>query len=277
MAVSDWSSPNVFTLTNPFNTVMEFNVQTADGLYLLDNQACKFRIGTRVTKDHIPQFDGDILHYRFLTGVEIDLSIQLWETVDHPACDELLLEMLDSLGGALRSLLNAGDNQGRLAWEIPSGGNTRMLDDIRLLTYPDEVISGPLTTVNVTIDSRYPYAQDLTEGTPVSFVDITPQAIVNQGTAEYWPVYKVYGPTSSFEIVNSTTGETLDYAGTAIGGGDYVELNAFNDTAFLNGDGADLLDGIDLAQSLFPRLTTGSNTLEIIGTNMDVLWANAWA
>lgn len=273
-AVPDWSAPNEFILTNPYNGTMSFNVVT-DRFFALDNKQCQFRIFPRVTKSNIPQFDGSILHQRFLTGCEIDLTIELWEDKETPACDSLLAEMLDDLTGAFRSLLNAGDNEGRLAWPV-AGQNERMLDDVRMLTYPVVSVGEVLTVVKVTIDSQFPYAQDLAEGLPQAFVAGVPQVITNSGNADYYPVFKVYGPTSVFSVSNATTGEDLFYIGTAIGSGDYVELNSFTNTAFLNGDGADLLDGIDVAGSLFPRLIPGANTIEVDLADMDVLWAPAW-
>ncbi len=273
--VSDWSFPNEFTLTNPFNGSLVFNRQTADGIYLLDNQKCHHTIATRVTKDHIPQADGDILHYRFLTGVEIALSIQLWENKDTPACDDLLGLMLDELSGALRSLLNAGDNEGRLAWEVNAGAsNTRMQDDCRLLVYPVPEVGEVLTTVNATIDSAFPYAQDLTQvETPVA--DGATVAIDNTGNAAYYPVYKVYGASAGFTITLNGT-DLISTAG-AIDPGDYVEVDTFKNTMFLNGDEDDELNTLIVVSSKFSPLLPGSNTVLIEGASMDVLWAPAWA
>jgi hypothetical protein len=274
-AVPDWSAPNEFVLTNPYNGTMSFNVVGAGGFFALDNKQCQFRIFPRVTKSNIPQFDGSILHKRFLTGAEVDLTIELWEDEETPACGTLLTEMLDELTGAFRSLLNAGDNEGRLSWPA-SGNNQRILDDVRMLTYPAVTVNEVLTVMKVTIDSQYPYAQDQAEGMPQAFVAGVPQIITNTGTADYYPVYKVYGPTSVFSVSNATTGEDLFYIGTAIDSGDYVELNSFKNTAFLNGDGADLLDSVDVEQTLFPRLIPGVNLIEVDLADMDVLWAPAW-
>jgi hypothetical protein len=275
-AVANWSPPYEFVLTNPYNGSMTFNAQLADRYYLLDKSGCKFTCGVRATKSNVPQADGSILHHRFLTGAEMSLRFLLWEEFNKPACDDLQADMLDELSGAFRSLLNAADNQGRLAWEVP-GKNERMLDDARLLVYPEysQDDKSGMGIVTVTIDTDLPYAQDLTQQL-VSISDGGDATIDNTGTAESFPVYKVYGPTSTFTLANVTTGEQVIYSGTAISGGDYVELNTFKNTAFLNGDGADMLPSIDILSSLFPFLRTGNNQISIDGADVDVLWNPAW-
>lgn len=274
-AVSDWAAPNVFTLTNPYNGTMTFNEQTSSGLYLLDNKVCNFGISTRVTKDNIPQFNGSILHERFLTGTEMLLSIQLWESDEKPACDDVLQVMLDELSGALRSLLNAGDNEGRLAWEIPTGGPVRMLDDIRLLIYPVSKISDTpaLTTVTVTVDSAYPYAQDLTQQS-TAVADGATVAIDNTGTAGYYPVYRV-GPAASGFVITLNGTDLITAVGT-IDPGDFIEIDTFKGTMFLNGDEDDELDNLTIVNTKFSALEPGSNTVHIDGADTDVLWAPAW-
>jgi hypothetical protein len=238
-AVPNWSAPTQFDLTNPYNTSMSFNVQTADGIYLLDQSQCSFDITVRSTTDNIPQADGYIPHHRFLTGVQMPLAIWLMETPESPACDELLVTMLDNVSGAFRSLLNAGDNEGRLAWEV-AGQNERMLDDIRLLVYPTFEMDTK-GVVTVTIDSRYPYAQDLTQ-TRTGIEDGDTATLTNSGSADYLPVFQVNrlngvtgsGSVPSFTIENITTGIQLEYN-----------------------------DGLPGA-------------IAITGADMDVLWAPAW-
>jgi len=87
------------TLTSPAGTLL-LNQEVANlGAFFLDGDGCKFNIGVRSTKDHVPQADGDILHHRFLTGTEMPLKIQLWESAERNkvACDALLELMLDTL------------------------------------------------------------------------------------------------------------------------------------------------------------------------------------
>lgn len=278
-AVSDWNPPNKFYLTNPFNTSMNFNEQTASGIYLLDRSGCSFDIQVRSTTDNVPQADGSILHHRFLTGTQMKLAFVLGETTEIPACDETLELMLQELTGAFRSLLNAGDNAGRLAWDVP-GGSIRMLDDVRLAVYPEFDAGGALPTVTVTIDSQYPYAQNLTQESD-SITDGNTTTLDNNGTADYFPVFQVQGATSGFTLENLTTGVQFVYdanlpGAVAIGGGDYAEIDTFRNTIFLNGNGANLKAGVDQLNSDYWALVVGENDVTITGADVTVLWAPAW-
>jgi hypothetical protein len=274
-AVPDWSAPTQFDLTSPYGNLV-FNVPTTvEGmpcLFLLNMEACKFRIGVRDTSQNVPQSDGGILHSRFLTKTEIDLSIGLWEDEDNAACEELLAAMTDALSGAFRSLLNAGDNAGRLAWEV-AGKNTRMLDDCRLLVYPDydeQDVAHKIFTA--TIDSAFPYAQDLTpQFTSIAAGDT--EIIDNTGTADYFPVIRVSGPAAGFSITIGTQSMTFV---NAIGGGDFVEVNTFNNTIFLNGDEDDELNGLDVLNSVFPVLVPGNNTVQMFDADAVIEWAPAF-
>jgi len=307
-AVPNWSAPTQFDLTNPFNGMMSFNVQTSDGLYLLDQSGCSFNINVRSTTDNVPQADGSILHHRFLTGTTVALTIQLWDEWTQqpdgqwegkpdgkPACNALLAEMLDNLSGALRSLKNAGDNEGRLAWEI-EGGNERMLDDVRLLVYPTFQMD-TLGVVTVTLDSQFPYAQDLDQ-TRTPCEDGVPVTLTNTGSAEYYPVFlvnmlnDVINPLSVHDFVITVThlvgtmpetiaqfvySDAFPGADPISAGGHYAEINTFLNTIFLDGDGANLKAGVDELNSEYPLFPTGTFEVEIEGADCDILWAPAYA
>ncbi len=276
------------TLTSPAGTLLINQVTPGVGYYFLDGNGCKFNLSVRSTKDHVPQADGDILHHRFLSGTEMPLKFQLWKSVEQQevACDEVLEEMLDTLTRHMRALLNAGDNQGRLSWAIPSGGPIRMLDDIRLLVYPDytQDPSAAGSTVLATIDSKYPYAQDLNQ-TATTIAEGDSDTLSNTGTAAYSPVFKVYGPTSAFTIANLTTGISFEYdaglpGAVAIGGGgDYAEIATFDNSIFLNGNSSDLAAGIVQLDSDYWTLVVGDNLIEFTGDgtpSLEILWAPAW-
>lgn len=287
-AVPSWETQ--FDLTSPGGN-LSFNVDLSPGFYFLDPANCSFNIGVRSTKSNVPQADGSILHTRFLTGVEMNLAIQLWESRDMLACadGELLAVMLDDLSRSLRSLLNAGDNEGRLAWEV-AGQNERMLDDARLLVYSAYSAVLP-QTVTATLDSQFPYAQDLTQiRTPCA--DGVPTVVTNTGSADYYPVFLVNmlngvvggSPVSSFTITTdrpSPDGLQIVYddalpGATPIPGSHYGEINTFVNTFFEDGDGADLLAGVVEDESEFFPLLIGENTITITGADMDILWAPAW-
>ncbi len=287
--VPSWAYPTEFTLTNPFNGSMDFNVQTSSGIYLAIQEGCSFDVTVRATKDDVPQSDGSILHHRFLTGSELTMTLQLWETRREIPCEnELLTEMLDDLSGALRSLLNVGDNQGRLSWTVP-GGDDRMLDDVRLLVYPSYVV-GPPPTVTFTLDCRFPYAQNLTqELEPVA--DGATVTIDNVGTASYFPVIQINklngslsGDTvTAFTITVENIEGTFQFnwdsslpGASSIGAMSYAEMENFNNTLYLNGDGANLSPGIVQLESDYFSLAPGDNDVTISGADCDVLWAPAW-
>jgi hypothetical protein len=268
-AIPDFSVP--MTLTSPYGSLL-LNQQTAEGIYLLDPGACSFDIEVRSTKDHIPQGDGDILHHRFLTGTEVPLSIQLWETPDQVACDDLLVTMIDALTLHTRGLLNAVDNDGRLAWTV-AGGNNRILDNLRMLVYPKQTLQDAVTVITCTLDSEFPYAQDEAEST-TNRIEAGGTAVLNNtGTAVYYPVFKV-DSTGVFTITNVTTGVQLVWNAPVYAG--YAEVNCFRETIYENGDEANLKYGVDELNSDYIYLVPGANTITITGAGTDILWAPAW-
>lgn len=282
-AVSDWSVP--FNILSPYGNLPINQTIPNVGIYFLRPNGCQSGVEVRSTKDNVPQSDGSILHRRFMTGMTVELVIQCWNNADAVACDEQLQTMLDLLSKHLRALLNAGDNQGRLSW-FPAGENQRMIDDIRLLVYPLATIVGDSggTEVACTIDSEYPYAQDENQ-TSTLISDGGSSVLNNDGSADYFPVFLVSGPgvaaTSAFTLTNSTTGQQIVYDATlpgavAIGGADYVEINTFRNTAYLNGSGANLKAGIDEQNSEYWPLAVGNNTVTITGGDVQILWAPAW-
>lgn len=290
-AVPKWSAPIQFDLTNPHNGSMSFNVQLADRIYLLEQDGCDFQITVRSTTDNVPQSDGSNPHRRFLTGVTMPLTISLWRDVENPACDELLVDMVDELSGALRSLLNAGDNEGRLAWEIDEGA-ARMLDDVRLSVYPAYRVDNPAGAFVVVLDSKFPYAQDLVQ-TTTECADGVPETIVNTGSAAYFPVFLVNqiggvvsGAAVSSFMITVTQGTNVTQfvyndgfpgAVPISAGGHYAEINCFENTIYLDGDSTNLKAGVDELNSEYPLFPTGTFDVQIDGCDMDVLWAPAWA
>lgn len=265
-----------FRLESPYGAI-DLNTSSGDR-YLLVPSGCDMGAELRVTKENIPQADGSILHRRWFAGYECRLTIMPWVN-DVPACDNDLVRMIDMLSGICWSLREAGDNQGRLKW-TPTGKPMRMLDDIRLLerltVATDET---GLVTCTFSVDTPYPYAQDFTQITTA-----LPGVATNTGTAEYWPVFKIYGPTDAFTLTNTTTGESIIYdknlpGGISVpGGGGYVEIDCFRNTAYINGFVLDAKGSIDVVNSDFFPIVVGSNTLTLSGApSGDMLWAAAWA
>jgi hypothetical protein len=100
-------------------------------------------------------------------------------------------------------------------------------------------------------------------------------------------VWQVEGPTDGFQLENVISGDVIVYdaalpGADPIGGGDYVEINTFYGTAFLNGDGADMLAGIDPNLTTFWPLNVGPNDVDVTGLgtfaapNATLVWHHAW-
>jgi hypothetical protein len=298
LPIADWTVPfdlrslvytnnhepgGTFTDPLPINTVATFPSGT--GFYLLREDGCSLANQVRSTKDFVPQEDGAILHRRFTGGMEMTLAIQMWQNKSKIACDELLQEMKDTLMGYLYGLLNAGDNDGRIRW-APTGGTSgapgsngyRMLDDIRLLTYPAETHQpGSPYEIGVTIDCDLPYAQDETQLT-VSLSG----AVINYGNRPAYPVWQI--TADAFTLTNTTTNESFSFDDGLPGcppvGGGYVEIDTFHNSATIVNVGPvydNAAAGIDMTGSDFFLIVPGSNAITLNAGSGACLINAAWA
>lgn len=290
-------SPIQFRLTNPYSGQLLLNTEQANGFYGLDQANCEFINAVRSTSNDVPQSDGAILHHRFLSGVQIPLAIQLWESPERnaPACKSRLRKMLDELSGSLISLLNAGDNQGRLIWDVygvddETLGPPRMIDDARLLVYPSYRMIEGVGVVTATLDTRFPYAQNETQQR-TGIADGGTSVLVNDGSIEYFSVIQINklngvlsGDTvTDFTITVVNAFGTTEFNWTSslpgsqtIGPTHYAEWLSFENTLFLDGSGANLSPGIVQLESDYWALAPGNNSVSITGADMDVLWAPAF-
>ena len=284
MPLADWTVP--FTLTSGvysatflgINTPVVFTAGT--GTYFLRPDGCKLENQVRQTKDFVPQADGAILHRRFTGGMEMTLAIQLWQDTETIACDTLQQEMLDDLMGYLYGLLNAGDNEGRISW-VPEGGSSvsstsRMLDDIRLLSYPAESQQpGSPYEITVTVDCALPYAEDLTQLSPS--VAGGGGTVINNGNRPTYPVWQIYngsGANLAFTLTNTTTGDSLSFddslPGCAnIASGEYVEIDTFRNSLTKVAAGpvlSNVAAGLVMTTSDFFSIPPGSNTITLVAT-----------
>lgn len=280
MPLADWSVPFELTSALYSGTDLPINTAAATGIYLLRPDGCSLATSVRATKEDMPQASGSILHPRYLTGMEMTLVVQLWETTQVAACNETSQVMLDEIMGYVAALLNAGDNQGRIVW-TPDGESSRMLDDIRLLTYPEESITdGGITELTFTVDTRFPYAMEETE---LQVVLDASEVVTNLGNTYTYPVIRVNGTFTGFTLSNTTTGAQLVYDGTRPGATgvtspSYIELDMFRNTAYLNGSGANMKAGIDPLLSEFFPLAPGANTITLTGAPSGLALINgAWA
>jgi hypothetical protein len=258
MPVADWTvsfnlTSKVYTnnpspagvSTDPLllnTSIANFGGLGVAGLFVLRPEGCSLVNQVRATKENVPQEDGAILHRRFTAGMEMTLAVQMWQDTDRIACDDLLQSMVDTMMGYAYGLLNAGDNEGRVAWApvgLSSAGSTyRMLDDIRLLTYPAaSQAPGSPYELTFTVDCELPYAEDLTQLSPS--LSGGSGTVVNYGDRPSYPVWKIYGPYSAFVLTNTTTGDTLTWdelfpgAGAALTDAQYLEIDTFRNTVSL--------------------------------------------
>lgn len=296
----DWTL--VYTLTSPEGQLL-FNQATGSPytsntnyLYLLDEAACSGTPGPlRITQDNVPQADGWIIHPSFVQGMQLKLGVQLWvenTTADarSPACDEDLCVMWDTLILHLKALQNPDvtelfGGQCRIIY-TPACAAARMLDRIQLIEWPVPSKPGLVTTVEFTFATNFPYELDASEDTPNQILEGATETLVNNGTADMFPTYRVWGPYSAFSLINETTGLFIGYDGTfpganSVPSSQFIEIDTFRNTVYLNGSGANYMAGINLSLSDFFPLVPGGNDVKFAtDTNngsVDVLWQSAWA
>lgn len=256
----------------------------------------------RVTQDNISQADGSVLHPRWKTGLVATFKVSYYLRVSgtdagvesEPACAQDLREMHEALIGALNSIRRFEGATQRYFWQPTGYGDERMLDDIQLLSWPDPSydLQGVEASVSFSVESPFPYAIDATE-VDTDIADAATETITNIGDSDESPVIKVFGPSSGFTITNL---DDLDETGTPlavvydgsrpgavnIASGHYAEIDFFRGTIFNDGDGADLIAGIDPTLTDFFHLKpvgvapTG-NRITITGASCTVLSNNAWS
>jgi hypothetical protein len=257
------------------------------GFLLLRREECRMGFALRSTVDDVSADDGSIVHKVLASGYEVRLSAELWDqpgvdgTAGAPASGAVLVDLNDLL---MRHLNRCrGDGLGRFLW-TPSGAAQRMVDDLWWTDNEESSNGGgndQLWVVSWGMRSPFPYAQDAAEITD-TITDGNSDTLTNDGTAAIYPVIKIYGPATDVTITNDANDGVIHYDSTqpgavAIGGGDYVEVDTFRQTAFLNGDVANRLPGIDPFVTEFFKLEIGANLIGVTGADIDVLWQSAWA
>lgn len=257
---------------------LSFNVPVApEGwVYYLRPEACSGKVAEiRFGNDNIPQNDGWLIHHRFTTGYQLQLSVALWEHHQQPACDDVLAEMTYRLSGALRSLLNTQD--GRVVFSEGETGISRIVDQVRLTDYAITT-DQTTTSLNFTLDSPFPYTlsfEDL-----IIIEDGVTTFINNDGNTDFWPVIKVFGPETLFVIDNNGIGSiTYDSSlpgAQAIPGGSWASFDFFRNTCYMNDDQANLLPGIDPTVSDFFPMIPGENIINMTALFVHVLMQDAF-
>jgi hypothetical protein len=241
----------------------------------------------------VPQGDGAIFDRQFKSFYEVTLDgTQFWVGgTDHsdrdPACGADRVRMLDNLMRHLNALVDpalADLEAGlcRLAWNPSGAGDDRMINRIRLRTWPAQTIEVPVYAVGFSFATPFPYAMDVTEHDTTVGASTT---VVNPGTAAFYPVFRIHGACNSFTLSNVSSGLDIHYdstlpGGAAIAGGHYVEIDTFRNTVFLDGSGANRMASIDVPATDFWQLLVGSNELSFTSdgsATCEMLWNPAWA
>ena len=294
--IGEWENP--WRLVSPAGT-LTFNLdETNQFRFLLDPSKCSASLPVRVTADDVPQGSGQIPHRRWRGGYVIHLALELW-TYGERACGADVRKMLDTLGLHLNACENTGllpgAPDGRLIWtpSVAAGDpaeDDRMITRAQLLQITPPALADGTETVEFDMDTSFPYYIGFTQdSTDIS--DGATVAVPNLGNADFFPVIQAHGPTSGFSIINldvlDPDGSPLQMVydaslpgGVAIAGGDYLEIDFFRQTAYLNGSGANRYAGIDMRSSdYFPLAPSelADNNLQVGGADITVLSNPAWA
>lgn len=249
----------------------------------------------RSVTDSLSQADGSSIQPPFIPGMTAELYAEYWVQPTHDAgeerrtlaCNADLREMDDRLMLHLNSLRqNTTDPGGlqRLMWTPDGYGDDRMIQAVMLAGWPTPTwfaSDGIGVGVGFALMSPYPYAIDASE-IDTDIADGDTAFITNTGSAEQKPVIRAFGPSTGFVIQNLTTGLLLSYdssrpGGAAIASGHYAEINFFAGSIFLDGDGADLIAGLDPTSTDFWTLIHGTQEIAATGAAITVLSNNSWA
>lgn len=283
MPIAEWE--NLFSLESPIGTLVlnDQDNSRGFGFYVTVKEEAESGTDVRATGDPVPQGFGTIWHRGFANGYVVKMPIQYWVNKDLVASEctsPTAQEMEDNLMRHYRALMNGG---GRLTY-LPQGLPDRILDSLYAIAKPTLTETNVGTATVLTFGSEFPYLIDFTQIT-TSIDSGTPTAtLTNNGSAPFYPVFKVYGPFDGFTLSNNTTGLEIVYddslpGAVAVGGGDYIEISTFRNTVYLNGSGASRKAGIDILDSDFFALEVGDNEIETGGTDtpaVDILWQAAW-
>lgn len=239
--------------------------------------------------DSISQADGVSMQAPYVDGLVATMTIEYWEAVGGDpaartlACGESARIMDQMLMGVLNSLrvwTTDPNTMQRYIWTPTGAGSDRLLTNVLLTSWPTVSIDPPNIARTFSLGTPFPYAIDIAEIDTV-ITDGSSAAIANDGNASQSPVMQVAGPTTVFIITDEATGQEISYDGTrpgavAIGSGHFAEIDFFQGSIFLDGDGADLVAGLDPTVTDLFTLDPGTQTIAITGADVTVLSNPAW-
>lgn len=274
MAVARWTSD--FTLTSYLGSL-------SIPAEMLVAEACAAGVDLRTQTTALPSDDGNTLRQRFKGGYQMHLVLQL--LADGVVLfDADLQTFYDEL---MRHLDALEEYDGRISWEVPGGGDDRMIDNIRTLERP-----GPAGALfkqfSFAVESPFPYAMDASQ-TTTELTDGTPVTVTRVGSAKaFKPVAHITGPvTGAVTIKNNTLGlefpidVTLPGA-SALASGDFYEIDFFRKKITYGHTGGpadlDFVDEVvDWPNADWWPLVPGANVVELVGASGSMLWNEAWA
>lgn len=107
--------------------------------------------------------------------------------------------------------------------------------------------------------------------------------VVNAGTADAYPILRMYGPIVDPYIDQIGLGQRLAFTGLTIPAGSYVEINTRTKTVlFLSDPNQSQYDKIDYTVSSWWRLLPGVNLIRYQGAsfsppaNLEIRWSDVW-
>lgn len=84
--------------------------------------------------------------------------------------------------------------------------------------------------------------------------------VVNAGTADAYPLLRVYGPCTDPSVTNVTQGKTLAFSGLTVGDGEFLEIDTRANTLFYEGVATDSrYDALNFPTSDWWTLSPGAN------------------
>lgn len=127
--------------------------------------------------------------------------------------------------------------------------------------------------------AAFPFAQTYTErDETVALGDSV--FVPNDGTREAWPVFRIHGRLDAFTIDNGVYQIQWESADD-IGAAQYLEINMYDETMYINGNGSNRLAGMVDEVSDFFSIPPGGATVTFIGTGdssptCDILSNDTW-
>lgn len=192
--------------------------------------------------------------------------------------------LLDALFQAYLSMMGE-EGTATLTWTHQGGGSQRRLEGLQIIDYPRQIRrGGTIKGYHVAMMCEKGYAEDAS-ATVVDSVALTAigggwtiplvvpvkitssgggtASVTNNGTTTAMPILRIYGPITSPNVVNVTSGKRLVFTGS-IAIGDYWEIDLFQQSVKLNG--ITTVTTLDVSQSTWFSLARGASTLQLTGS-----------